>query len=67
MNIFYRSKCPRKAAESLCEQHVVKMPLEPAQILSTAHRYLEGNLVAGRTWSGRKATRWVQGTYDDKF
>jgi hypothetical protein len=67
MNIFYRSKCPRKAAESLCDQHVVKMPLETAQILSTAHRYLDGNLVEGRTESGRKAKRWVLDNHDDKF
>ena len=57
MNIFYRSKCPKKAAESLCDQHIVKMPLETAQILSTAHRFLDGNLVEGRTESGRKAKR----------
>jgi hypothetical protein len=42
MNIFYRSRCPKKAAESLCDQHIVKMPLETAQILSTAHRFLDG-------------------------
>lgn len=37
MNIFYLDIDPRKAAEYHCDQHVVKMILETAQLLSTAH------------------------------
>ena len=33
MNIFYLDDCPRRAAEEQCDQHIVKMPLETAQIL----------------------------------
>jgi len=44
MNIFYLDKSPRLAAEYHCDKHVVKMLLESAQILSTAHRMLEGKL-----------------------
>ena len=67
MNIFYLSSCPRQAARDMCDQHVVKMPLETAQILSTAHRVVDGTMVIGQTSSGRKAKRWVLDRYDDKF
>lgn len=42
MNIFYVDKDPVAAAQSLCDKHVVKMILESAQLLSTAHRILDG-------------------------
>ena len=67
MNIFYLSICPRQAAKDMCDQHIVKMPLETAQILSTAHRVVDGTMVIGQTSSGRKAKRWVLDKYDDKF
>jgi len=38
MNIFYLDKNPRKAAEMMCDKHIVKMILETGQILSTVHR-----------------------------
>ena len=37
MNIFYLSDCPVEAARSQCDKHVVKMILESAQMLCTAH------------------------------
>jgi len=37
MNIFYLDKCPRKAAQYQYNKHVVKMILESAQMLCTAH------------------------------
>ena len=37
MNIFYLDKCPYKAAELQYNKHVVKMILESAQMLCTAH------------------------------
>ena len=43
MNIFYLDKDPKKCAEMHCDKHVVKMILEYAQLLSTAHRVLDGN------------------------
>lgn len=36
MNIFYLDQCPIKAAEYALDKHVVKMPLETAQILCSA-------------------------------
>lgn len=37
MNIFFLDKDPKKAAEYHVDKHVVKMILETAQLLSTAH------------------------------
>lgn len=37
MNIFYLSKDYQKSAELMCDKHVVKMILESAQMLCTAH------------------------------
>jgi hypothetical protein len=42
MNIFYVDKDPITAAQMLGDKHVIKMILESAQILSTAHRVLDG-------------------------
>ena len=39
MNIFYLDKCPHKAAELQYNKHVVKMILESAQMLCTAHHH----------------------------
>lgn len=69
MNIFFVDTDPRKAAQSLCDKHVVKMILESAQLLSTAHRvmdgvqYLEGGRKRWRLEDSRdellyKATHW---------
>lgn len=40
MNIFALSANPIEAAKLQCDKHVVKMILETAQMLSTAHREL---------------------------
>ena len=37
MNIFYVDQDPYKAAEYLCDKHVVKLVLESAQIMSTVY------------------------------
>jgi len=42
LNIFYLSENPVEAAEWMVDRHVVKMILESAQLLSTAHRLLDG-------------------------
>lgn len=42
MNIFYLSKNQTECAQQHVDRHVVKMILEYAQLLSTAHRLLDG-------------------------
>jgi hypothetical protein len=43
MNVFFLDRDPQVAAQAHCDKHVVKMILESAQLLSTAHRVLDGN------------------------
>lgn len=59
MNIFYLHKDPKKAAEYHVDKHCVKMILETCQLLSTAHRILDGDQVMGKTATGRNVKRWV--------
>lgn len=59
MNIFYLNSDPRKCAEYHVNRHVVKMILEYAQLLSTAHRVLDGIIINDRSKTGRKQTRYV--------
>ena len=42
MNIFYLDECPKKAAKLQYNKHVVKMILESAQMLCTAHHCIMG-------------------------
>ena len=44
MNIFYLNVDPLKCAQQHCNRHVVKMIVEYAQLLSTAHRVLDGKI-----------------------
>jgi hypothetical protein len=59
MNIFFLDKNPRLAAEYHCDKHVVKMILESAQLLSTAHRVLDGNMIIGKSKTNRNVKRWI--------
>lgn len=56
MNIFIVDKDPTISARSLCDKHVVKMIVESAQMLSTAHRLLDGKLIN---------KKWVHPFHDD--
>ena len=44
MNIFYLDKCPDRAARLQYNKHVVKMILESAQMLCTAHHVLDNRI-----------------------
>ena len=44
MNVFYLDTDPSRAAQYMTDRHVVKMILESAQLLSTAHRILDGHM-----------------------
>lgn len=41
-----------------CDKHVVKMVIEYAQLMSTAHRILDGTPYYDLTKNGRKIKRW---------
>ena len=45
MNIFFLSYDPYKCAQQTCDKHVVKMIVETAQLLSSAHHVLDGDKI----------------------
>jgi len=53
MNIFVLDKNPFEAAKQHCDRHVVKMILESGQMLSTAHRVLDGKEEIRKSISGK--------------
>jgi len=57
MNIFLLHSDPVICAEQHCDKHVVKMCIEYAQMLSTAHRVLDGNMLIDSA-TGRRTKRW---------
>ena len=59
MNIFYIDKDPIQAAQWMVDKHVVKMILESAQLLSTAHRILDGVETVALSKTGRKKKVWT--------
>ena len=60
MNIFALHQHPVVAAKQHCDKHVVKMILETAQLLSTAHRMLDGNETRRPSVSGKTETKyWI--------
>ena len=67
MNIFVLSECPVKAAQLQCDKHVVKMIVESAQMLSTAHRMLDGNVDRRPSKSGRTMVKYYDHPYLDKL
>ena len=58
MNIFFLDKDPRVCAQQHCDKHVVKMVIETAQLLSTAHRLLDGKEWTDKTANNRRIKRW---------
>ena len=58
MNIFNLHEDTKKSAQMHCDKHVVKMIIEYAQLMSTAHRILDGEFYYGKTARGHKIQRW---------
>ena len=67
MNIFYLDKAPMTCAQMHNDKHCVKMILEYAQLLSTAHRVLDGNVSIGVSASGRKRTSYILDSASDSI
>ena len=67
MNIFHLDNDPIKAAQMMCDKHIVKMIVEYAQLLSTAHRVLDGEEYYDKTANGRKIKRWKHPTLDNQL
>jgi hypothetical protein len=60
MNIFILSTNPVEAAQLQCNCHVPKMVVESAQMLSTAHRMLDGHSIRALSKSGKSKVKvWL--------
>ncbi len=65
MNIFYLDNNTKECAEYHVDRHCVKMILEYSQLLSTAHRVIDGVEYVDDS-SGRKIKRWkLSGWYEN--
>ena len=65
MNIFVLDNDPYQAAQYHCDKHVVKMILETAQLLCTAHRELDGDDnvdpdLYRKTHKNHPSAKWVR-------
>ena len=54
MNLFVLSECPVESAEMMCDKHIPKMIVEAAQMLSTAHRMVDGYVQKKPSKSGKR-------------
>ena len=59
MNIFYLDRDLQRCAEMHADKHVIKMILEYCQLLSTAHRVLDGSEYIVKSKTGRNVKRWL--------
>ena len=64
MNIFYIHDDPKVCATAMTDKHIVKMILESAQLMSTAHRVLDGEPYIKLSKSGARLKRY---THDKPF
>lgn len=65
MNIFYLDSDPASCASMHCDKHVVKMMIEYAQQMSTAHRVLDDDYVLDSSiyrvsHKNHPASKWVR-------
>jgi len=58
MNIFFLDADPDTCAQQHCDKHVLKMIIEYAQLLSTAHRVIDGEQYIHVTDKNMKIKRW---------
>lgn len=63
MNIFYLDQDPRKCAQYHCDKHILKLILETAQLLETAHimtNSITPYSTGKRGWSNHPCAIWVR-------
>ena len=68
MNIFFLDMCPIKAARYHCDKHTVKMILEVAQMMSTAHHVYETKqapYLYKPTHKNHPMSKWVRESMDN--
>lgn len=58
MNIFVLDESPVVSAQMMCDKHIPKMIVEAAQMLSTAHRMLDGHMEKRPSKSGKVMVKY---------
>jgi hypothetical protein len=58
MNVFFLNYDAQKCAEMHIDKHVTKMCIEYPQLMSTAHRFLDGEEYTELSANGRRIKRW---------
>lgn len=64
MNIFYLDPDPCVSAKMLVDQHVLKMGIESAQMLSTAHWMTGGTAPYKKAHVNHPSTKWTRDSID---
>lgn len=65
MNIFVLDENPAAAARMHCDKHIPKMIVESAQMMSTAHRILDGEEYLAPSKSGKRMVKHYRLDHDD--
>ena len=65
MNIFAVQQCPAKSASDLCDQHIVKMPIETAQMISTNLHLLGLPHEYKPCYQNHPCTIWARQSYEN--
>jgi hypothetical protein len=60
MNIFYVQEDPIKSAQELADQHILKMGIESAQMLSTAHWLTGTEAPYKKAHPNHPSTKWAR-------
>ena len=60
MNVFALNENPELAAQEQCDKHIPKMTVESGQMLSTAHRLLDGVMQLRPSKSGKTKVKYYR-------
>jgi hypothetical protein len=63
VNFFYLDKNPVKCAEYYCDKHILKIPIEIAQILSKIHHESESNINFNNIYKNSLVVKNTLGPY----
>lgn len=63
VNFFYLDEEPKKCAEYYCDKHIVKIPIEIAQILSKIHHQLKTNIDFSKIYKDSLVIKNTLGPY----
>lgn len=63
VNFFYLDEDPKKCAKYYCNRHILKIPIEIAQILSKIHYELKSNIDYSKIYKNTTVVKYTIGPY----